>query len=98
MDIDYTVFTHLIDERENIVAQHDGQPDAGEYPTSQWLKGEVVQDVHTLVLEPALQPGEYTLLVGMYDLESGERRPAYDQDGRPMLQNRIELTRTQVGE
>jgi len=98
MDMDYTVFTHLIDERENILAQHDSQPEAGDYPTSQWLEGEIVQDEHALVLEPGLQVGEYTLVVGMYDLDSGERLPAYDQDGVLLPQGRIVLTRTQVGQ
>lgn len=98
MDIDYTVFTHLIDGTETIVAQHDSQPEGGDYPTSQWLEGEIVQDEHPLVLTSDLQPGEYTLVAGMYDLESSERLPAYDQDGVLMPQSRIVLTRIRRGE
>jgi uncharacterized membrane protein len=98
MDVDYTVFTHLIGEGEGIVAQHDSQPEAGYYPTSQWLGGEIVQDEHALILEPGLRPGEYTLVVGMYDLQRGERLPTYDQNGVLMPQNRIVLTRIQLGE
>lgn len=98
MDIDYTVFTHLIDGTETIVAQHDSQPEGGDYPTSQWLEGEIVQDEHPLVLTSDLQPGEYTLVAGMYDLESSERLPAYDQDEVLMPQSRIVLTRIRRGE
>ncbi len=98
MDMDYFVFTHLIDERETILAQHDSQPEAGDYPTSQWLEREIVKDEHTLILGPDLQSGEYTLVVGMYDLESGERLPPYDQDGLLMPQNRVPLTRISVRE
>jgi hypothetical protein len=98
MDIDYTVFTHLIDGTETIVAQHDSQPEGGDYPTSQWLEGEIVQDEHDLILGHDLQPGEYTLVAKMYDLESSERLPAYDQDGVLMPQSRIVLTRIRRGE
>jgi hypothetical protein len=96
MDTDYTVFTHLIDEGENILAQHDSQPEGGNYPTSQWLQGEIVEDEHAVIPGTGLQPGEYTLAVGMYDLGSGERLPAYDQNGVLMPQRRIVLTRIQL--
>jgi uncharacterized membrane protein len=96
MDADYSVFIHLVDGRGNIVAQHDGQPDSGTYPTSQWLPGEVVVDEHALVPAPGYGPGEYTLVVGLYDRENGERLPAYDQDGLALPQNRIALTTIRV--
>jgi uncharacterized membrane protein len=95
---DYTVFTHLVGEDETIVAQHDGQPDGGRYPTSHWLKGEVVEDEHPLVLTPGHGPGEYTLVLGMYELESGERLSAYDEHGQPWPQRRVVLTTLQVEE
>ena len=98
MDADYTVFIHLVDGRGNIVAQHDGQPDSGTYPTSQWLPGEVVVDEHALVPAPGYGPGEYTLVVGLYDREDGERLLAYDQDGLALPQNRIALTTIRVQE
>lgn len=98
MEIDYTVFTHLIDQGENIVAQHDGQPDGGSYPTSQWLEGEIVEDEHSLVPTTRYGSGVYSLAVGMYHLESGGRLPAYDQNGISLPQNRIVLTKVQVRE
>jgi len=98
VDVDYTVFTHLIDGGKNIVAQHDGQPDGGSYPTSEWLEGEIVEDEHTLVPAARYGPGEYSLVVGMYHLESGERLPAYDQNGVSLPQSRMVLTKVQVRE
>ncbi len=98
IDMDYTVFTHMIDGEENILAQHDSQPEDGNYPTSQWLEGEIVRDEHALQAGTGLRPRDYTLVVGMYDLESGDRLLAYDQDGLLMPQRRIVLTRIQVGE
>lgn len=98
VDDDYTVFVHLIDEEGSILTQHDGRPDGGEYPTSQWLEGEVVEDAHALTLGPELSPGEYTLVTGMYDLESGERLPAHDGDGVLMPQRRVVLSEIRIGD
>lgn len=98
VDSDYTVFVHLVDARETIVAQHDSQPDAGRYPTSQWLEGEIVEDEHALVTTPDYQPGEYRLVAGLYFWESGERLPAYAQNGVRLPQSRIVLTTVQVRE
>jgi hypothetical protein len=72
---DYTVFVHLLDGEGNVIAQHDGQPQGGTYPTSVWDDGEVVADDHPLVLPPDLSPGDYRLRVGLYRLETGERLP-----------------------
>ncbi len=74
-DVDYTVFVHLQDGDGNRVAQHDGQPQGGAYPTSAWEAGEVVHDEHVLSLPSDLRPGDYRLQVGLYRLESGERLP-----------------------
>ena len=95
---DFTVFTHLIDEDERIVAQHDGPPDGGRYPTSHWLAGEIVEDEHALALHTECAPEEYTLVVGMYDAGSGERLPAYDEYGEPLPQRRVALTTVRVEE
>ncbi len=96
--LDYTVFAHLIDEGDTIVAQHDGQPDEGNYPTSEWLEVEIVEDKHTLVPTSRYAPGEHSLAVGMYHLESGERLPAYDHRGLLLPQSRIILTEVRVRE
>jgi hypothetical protein len=71
--LDYTVFIHLQDPGGNTIAQADGQPQNGAYPTSIWDAGEVVPDPHTLSLPPELPPGDYRLWVGLYRLETGER-------------------------
>jgi len=78
---DYTVFIHLLNEAGELVAQSDGQPGAGTYPTSIWAGGERIVDEHVLILSPDLAAEEYTLLVGLYDRESGMRLPALGPDG-----------------
>jgi hypothetical protein len=77
VDRDYTVFIHLRDRDSGAnVAQGDGPPAGGWYPTSVWEAGEIVTDRHTLLLPKDTAAGAYDLVVGWYDLESGARLPA----------------------
>lgn len=69
---DYKVFVHLLNEDGSILTQHDSQPMGGVRPTSGWRIGERVEDHHGVLL-PEIPPGEYHLVVGVYDPESGER-------------------------
>jgi len=73
MDRDYTVFTHLIDEKQNIWGQKDNQPVDGFYPTGQWEVGEIVRDQYDILISSETPPGEYPIEVGMYLVETGER-------------------------
>lgn len=63
------VFTHLYDMQNTIqvYAQHDGEPDNGNAPTSLWLPDEYIEDEHMIPLDPSLPSGDYRLGVGMYD-------------------------------
>ena len=87
---DFTVFAHLEDAAGALVAQGDGQPVGGDYPTSFWVPGEVVVD-RRLVPMQGLPPGVYHLRVGMYLLETGERLPASDGRGAPLPDGVIPL-------
>ncbi len=80
---DYKVFVHLLDEDGSILAQHDSQPMGGVRPTSGWRIGEGVEDHHGVLL-PEVPPGEYRLVVGVYDPEGGERLPIADGGERAM--------------
>ena len=53
-------------DTEDIVTQSDAMPQGGAYPTSWWIKGEVVSETVTLPLE-GVPGGEYRLAVGLYD-------------------------------
>lgn len=75
VDRDYTVFVQLRNPSGENVAQGDGPPAGGWYPTSIWEAGEIVMDRHTLLLPADTAAGAYDLVVGWYDLESGERLP-----------------------
>ncbi len=71
----YTVFTQLLDHNGALVANWDSEPLAGNFPTTQWPPNEIVTDIIQLSLPPNLSPGDYTLITGMYLLESMERLP-----------------------
>jgi hypothetical protein len=77
----YVVFVHLLDADGQLVASHDGPPMDGRYPTRAWLPGDVVPDVHRLVLAPDTPVGMYDLRVGMYQWPSLERLPVWDSQG-----------------
>jgi hypothetical protein len=78
----YAVFAHLLDAESRIVAQHDGLPVNWTRPTTGWLSGEVITDVHELVLETDVSAGVYPLEVGLYDPETNVRLPVLDAAGQ----------------
>lgn len=75
LDADYTVFLHLRDAQGQNVAQGDGPPAGGAYPTTAWAAGETLLDPHPIRLPANLPPGQYTLVAGLYAPESGRRLP-----------------------
>jgi hypothetical protein len=69
-DADYTVFVHLLDPSGNLITQFDGPPAGGAYPTSLWDPGEIIVDERLI---SNLTPGHYTLQIGLYQPDRGER-------------------------
>jgi hypothetical protein len=96
LNTDYTAFVHLVDGNGALVAQDDDQPLGGQYPTSFWAMGDVIRDSHPLTLNApvSLDASDYTLVVGMYHPQTGERLPAYDDQGARLKDDTITL---QVG-
>ncbi|HLF29392.1 MAG TPA: glycosyltransferase family 39 protein [Anaerolineae bacterium] len=74
-DTDYTVFTHLLDAAGVQRGGKDSPPVNGAYPTSLWIADEVIADTLVIPLNADAPPGEYTLEIGLYQLESGARLP-----------------------
>jgi hypothetical protein len=73
MTSDFKSFVHLLDSSGRLVAGSDAIPSNWTRPTTGWLAGEYVADLHTLVLPDNLAPGEYHLETGLYDAESNQR-------------------------
>ncbi len=80
MALDYTVFIHIVDSGGQVLGNGDGQPRAGLYPTSAWVPGETVNDVHSLTLPPGA-----SLRLGVYRLDTGERLGLVGSDQSELL-------------
>jgi hypothetical protein len=81
MDVSYKVFVHLTDATSGaLAAQDDSVPRRWTYPTTSWEPGEVIEDTVSLPLD-AEAGRQYRLLVGLYDMYTGERLPPYSSDG-----------------
>jgi 4-amino-4-deoxy-L-arabinose transferase-like glycosyltransferase len=83
---DYTVFVHLVDAGDQLVAQSDTQPLDGRYPTSIWSAGEAVVDRRTI----AVPSGHFRVYVGLYRWETLERLPVLS-GGSPVPDDRLLL-------
>jgi len=94
--LNYTQFVHLVDQEGQRWGQQDREPLDGSYRTSDWEPGEVIIDRFRLVVDPAAPPGPYELLVGWYDLKTGERLPVLDDvggvTGAPLLLGTVQIT------
>ena len=69
------VFIHIADtpeDRYRIVNQ-DGRPANWTLPTTCWLPGRVIHDPHAFTVAADARPGEYVVLIGLYDEFTGER-------------------------
>jgi hypothetical protein len=84
---DYTIFVHAVARDGALLDQRDGPPLEGTYPTSAWWPGQIVADRRQI----PLPPGTDRLLVGLYDLASQQRLPAYGADGQRLPNDAIPL-------
>ena len=76
---DYIVLVSLIDTSGRVIARQDGTPVRGDRPTTGWMPGEYITDIHSLALPADFVPGEYRLAVGLYDPKTGVRLDAQGQ-------------------
>jgi hypothetical protein len=73
LDASYKIFVHLVDVTSGeVVVQSDAIPRGWTYPTEIWEPGEIVRDPISLSLEN-VAPGHYTVSLGWYNVENGER-------------------------
>lgn len=88
LDDDYTVFVHAVDEEGVIWGQRDTEPQDGEYPTTEWGLGEIVQDRYELQIDLAGPREGYQLVMGMYLGETRERLKLPDGTTEVILSER----------
>jgi len=97
---DYHVFVHLEGDGEGgsapgIWGQADGRPVCWTYPTFDWRPGQIIADQHAITIKPDTPPGEYPILVGMYQPETGTRLDVLNEAGNPTA-NFLKLTTVPV--
>lgn len=74
LDTDYSIFVHFTPLDSPVpIAQADGPPMNGRYPTHVWLPGDIIHDTRTLSLD-SIEPGNYLVNVGLYDTANNRLR------------------------
>ena len=92
----YAEYIHLVDEAGHRWGQGDRwMVDESLRPTVDWRTSQMVADQIAVELVPGIPPGEYRLLLGVYDRVSGERL-AVKGSGGQMLGERCEIGRVRV--
>jgi len=91
--VNWTVFVHLVGTDRRPLAQGDGPPVNGDYPTSLWRADCQIEDRHLLSLPADLPAGDYSILVGLYDTTDPayRRAPATHTDGSPYPDHAVPL-------
>ncbi len=85
----WTIFTHLLDSQGRLVTGDDGEPGQGSYPTVRWHPGELVVTEYQLFIPADAPPGEYTIEIGLYNWQTGERLPLANQPGDAVLLGKV---------
>ena len=95
----YTVFVHLIDGNNQLIAQQDYTPLGGAFPTQlwipKWIAGQSVSDPYQLNVPATLPPGEYYIEAGLYGMTSTRRVPILSPSGG-LAGDRVILFRVKV--
>ncbi len=86
---DFQVFVHGVAADGQVVMGADGTPLDGLYPTSAWWPGQVIADARRVRVPVGAPPA--ILRVGLYDLMTLQRLPAYREDGSEWPGHAVEI-------
>ncbi len=95
-DTSQSQFIHLMGTDTALILA-DRIPRQGDYPTWAWSPGEMIVDNWTLTLPDHLAPGDYTIRLGFYRQDTGERM-AVMQTGMPATDNSAVLLTFRVAQ
>lgn len=76
LDTRYKVFVQLLNPDGTLATQRDSEPGGGEALTTLWQPDQIVSDKHALAIPADLPPADYTLIIGLYDLNDPSARLA----------------------
>ncbi len=87
-----TVFIHLIGENNQLVTQLDLPLGGDDYPAALWGDNErTFATTYEVPLPESLPPGEYSILLGVYDSQTLERRAVVDTSGAAQGDNVVRV-------
>ncbi len=87
------VFIHVLGPDGQLLAQSDKENPA-DFPTSRWPTDRYVRDEHALQLPGDIPPGEYRVVAGLWDGETGRRMHVLDAAGQVTAMDGVVLTET----
>jgi hypothetical protein len=70
------IFAHLLDANDAVV----GQEDRLDAPAWNWQPGDTFAQLHRLIIKKDLPPGDYQLLIGLYQRDTLKRLTVYTGD------------------
>jgi len=79
---EYSVSLQLVDENGHRFGQDDSFHPAG-LPVTRWQEGQYAQDVHRMKVLPGTPPGEYRIVVYVYETAGNQRLETVNPDGLP---------------
>jgi hypothetical protein len=93
--VPYTVFVHLLDGKGEMLGQWDSEPLDGTYPTDVWpVEGidgrQIIRDRYLVPADERL-PSDAQLAIGLYDVTTRTRLPAYGTDGARLVEDQLIL-------
>jgi hypothetical protein len=95
--VDHNLFVHAVAADGRTVAQFDGPPLGGSYPTDRWRPGERILTAIPLSLNADLTPGPIALRTGWYDWRDGRRLDVPTDDDGAVEVGTISLTAAASG-
>jgi len=74
---DMNLFAQALNKQSGILVQQD----ALHAPSGSWQTGDIILQIHSLVIPSETAPGSYQTIVGLYDKISKARRPVITSEG-----------------
>jgi hypothetical protein len=81
VDRPYLVFNHLMNDQWQMVGQQDSRPQDGQLLMTCWQPGDIYRDRHVVEIASDVPPGQYTLEMGLYNVQTDKRVPITGADG-----------------
>jgi len=90
VEIDYSIFVHLLGRQRQVIGQLDTYPGGGKWPTTLLSPGDILADHYEVPIRPEAEfdhaPTKLRIAAGIYDYREPGRpgKPAADASGQPV--------------